>query len=77
MSSYYCILNTPGVEGREIAVLNAVSDAVATVEARRLANRWPGFETIVVYQGERLVAVVANPSLGFATEPLELHDMAA
>jgi hypothetical protein len=74
LSSYYCILNTPGVPVREIAVLKAADDASATVEARCVAGRWPGFETVVVYEGERLVAVVANPSLGFAPQPLDLTD---
>lgn len=77
MSSYYCILNTLGVAVREIAVLKATDDPSATVEARLLAKRWPGFETVVVYDGERLVAVIANPSLGFATEHLELQNQAA
>ncbi len=77
MRSYYCILNTPGVPTREIAVLKATNDAGAAVEARRLAHRWPGFETVVVYEGERLVTVLSNPLLGFAAEPLDLPDQAA
>jgi len=77
MSSFYCIVNTPGVPVREISVLASCDDARATVEARTLAGRWPGFETVIVYDGERLVAVLSNPSLGFAEEPLPLPDLAA
>jgi hypothetical protein len=68
LSSYYCIVNTAGVPVREIAVLGAADDAAATVEARALAGRWPGFETVLIYDGERRVAVVGNPSIGLITE---------
>lgn len=77
MISYFCIINSPGVPVREIAAFKAKGDTAAEVEAGRLATRWPGFETIELYEGERLVRVVSNPSLGFALEPLFLEDRAA
>ncbi|GAA0869180.1 hypothetical protein GCM10009116_10160 [Brevundimonas basaltis] len=77
MSSYYVIVNTPGVPVCEIAVLNAVDDATAREEAKQLARRWPGFETIALYDGERSVSVLANPHLGFADQPLDFYSQAA
>ncbi len=74
MSSYYCIVNTPGAPVREIVVLKAADDAAATLQAQCIADRWPGFETVLVYEEERLVAVIANPVLGFAREPLITTD---
>lgn len=70
MNSYYCIVNTPGVPVREIAVLSAVDDETARAEAAGLTRSWPGYETIAVYDGERPVGVLANPSMGFAPEPV-------
>ena len=77
MSSYYCIVNLPGVPVREIAALGAGDDARARAELAGLAERWPGFETIELYYGERPVFVLANPSPGFAPGPRELRDEAA
>jgi hypothetical protein len=68
LSSSQCIVNTVGGPVREIAVLGAADDAAATVEARALAGRWPRFETVLIYDGERLVAVVGNPSVGLLTD---------
>lgn len=77
MLSYYCIINLPGVPVREIAAMSALDDAAARAETARLAERWPGFETVALYEGERPVFVLANPFLGFSPEPLELVDRAA
>ena len=70
MSSYYCIINLPGAPVREIAALGARDDAAAERETVRLADRWPGFETVALYDGERSVFVLANPHLGFAADAL-------
>jgi len=75
--SYYCIVNLPGVPVREIAALRAADDAAARAELARLAERWPAFETIALYDGERPVSVLANPALGFCPEPLEPRTLAA
>ena len=75
--AYYCIVNMPGVPVREIAVLHAGDDVAAGAQAARLAQRWPGYETIALYEGERCVAVLANPSLGFAAYPLDASHKAA
>lgn len=72
MTAYYCIVNTPGVPVREIAAIRAANDAAACIEIEHLAARWPGFETIVLYDGERPVTVKANPLLGFAAGPLQI-----
>lgn len=77
MTAYYCIVNLPGVPVRDIAAVAAADDAGARAEAERLAARWPGFETIALYDGERSVAVIANSSLGFAPAPRPLQDRAA
>lgn len=77
MTSYYCIVNLPGIPVREIAALSAHDDAAAKAELAALAARWHGFETIALYDGERSVAVLSNPSLGFAAEPLEPWGQAA
>lgn len=70
VNSYYCIINLPGVPVREIAALGASDDTAAERETARLADRWPGFETIALYDGERPVLVLANPHLGFAIDAL-------
>lgn len=75
--SYYCIVNLPGVPVREIAVIAAETDAAAGAEMARLADRWPGFETITLYDGERAVSVLADVRLGFPIEALEFADRAA
>lgn len=69
MDSYYCIVNLPGVPVRDICVLDAASDLVANQALDEVARRWPGFETLYLYCGERMVTVLSNPALGFA-EPL-------
>lgn len=75
LDSYYCIVNLPGVPVRDICVLDAVDDAEANLAMTDLARRWVGFETLCLYQGERLVTVLSNPALGFA-EPLADLDLA-
>lgn len=77
MTSYFCIVNLPGVPVREIAAVGASDDAGACEAMRGLAARRPGFETIALYDGERPVSVLANPDLGFAIAPLEPLDQAA
>lgn len=77
VNAYYCIVNLPGVPVREIAAVAASTDAAAQVELMRLAARWPGFETIALYDGERTVAVLADARLGFAEAPLDLLGLAA
>ena len=77
MPDYYFIIHMPGAPCRDIVGVRAADDAQARVEADRVAARWPGFETIALYDGERPVAVLANPQLGFAAEPLDLRDLAA
>jgi hypothetical protein len=62
---------------REIAALNAADDAAAREETARLAMHWPGFESVVLYEGERPVSVLGNPSPGSAVEPLEMRTRAA
>lgn len=70
MNSYYCIVNMPSVPAREIQVLDARSDAGAIAALDRVAEDWTGFETICLYQGERLVKVLGEPSSGSAqSEP--------
>jgi hypothetical protein len=62
----------PGAPVREIAAVGAADDISAESAAIGLSARWPGFETIELYEGERVVAVLTNPHLGFAREPLEI-----
>lgn len=73
MISYYCIVNLPGVPVREITAIDAADDAAARHAMSAVAVAWPGFETIALYEGERLVSITANPTLGFATKPLDLE----
>lgn len=75
--SYYCIVSLPGVQVRDIVVVGAANDAAAKLELKRLAVQWPGFETIALYQGERVIHVMANPFLGFADEPITIPARAA
>ncbi|MFN4295509.1 MAG: hypothetical protein ACK4FB_01615 [Brevundimonas sp.] len=77
MISYYCIVNLPGVQVRDIVVVSAASDLTAELELKRLSAQWPGFETIALYEGERAVSVLSNPALGFPTGPLHIRDEAA
>ncbi|WP_296170914.1 hypothetical protein [uncultured Brevundimonas sp.] len=70
MFSYFCIVNTPGKPDIEITVLAARDDLSAREEMTLLADQWPGFETICLYEGERAVAVLGNPRMGLANESL-------
>ena len=68
MSAYFCILNMPAAPAREIAVLPAANDREAQDASFAVAWRWPGFETVEVYEGERLVGIIGNPDLGFVRD---------
>ena len=68
--SYFCIVNTPGRPGYEISVLSARDDTSAKKAMVDLADQWPGYETICMYQGERPVAVLGNPQMGLAIDGL-------
>lgn len=70
MFSYFCIVNTPGKPDSEISVLAARDDLSARIEMTTLTDKWPGFETICLYQGERLVAVLGNPRMGLTLDGL-------
>ena len=72
MFSYFCIVNTPGRPDSEISVLAVDDDTSARAAMAELADRWPGYETICLYQGERPIAVLGNPRMGLATDGLEL-----
>jgi hypothetical protein len=67
----------PGVPVREIAVVKAVDDGAANDDMARLADRWPGFETIALYEGERLVSVLSDPAPSFASGQLKAPVRAA
>lgn len=69
LDSYYCIVNLPGVPVRDICVIDARDDHAANQALAELSRAWVGFETLYLYQGERLVTVLGNPGLGFA-EPM-------
>jgi len=66
---YFCIVHLPRCADRDIQVLKAADDAAARAEAAEIARRWPGFETVVTYSGERVVGVMSNPLLGFPVDP--------
>ena len=68
MDCYYCIVNMPGVHVRDICVLDAADDAGARIALDEVAARWVGFDTICLYQGERVVEVLSNPAQGFAVD---------
>ena len=70
MNSYCWIVNIPGVPAREIHVLNAGNDAEARDGLASVAAEWIGFDTILLYQGERLVEVSSTPPLGFPQDTL-------
>lgn len=70
MFPYFCIVNTPGRAGHEICVVAGNDDGQARSNLADIARLWPGFETIELYQGERVVIVFANVDLGFADTPL-------
>jgi len=72
---YFCIVHLPGRPDREICVVPANDDAAALSELSEVAGRWPGFETVVLYEGERVLAVLANPGMGFAPEPIVVNDL--
>ena len=65
----------PGVPVRDICVLKAEDDRAADRALADVAATWPGFETLCLYCGERLVTVLSNPALGFAA-PLPGLDLA-
>ena len=77
MSSYYCIVNLPGVPARDIAALAAQNDDAATAAMTRVADCWPGFETVALYDGERTVSVLANASLGFPLDAPAIEESVA
>ena len=70
MFSYFCIVHLPGRPDREICVVAANDDATALSELTRVGHRWPGFETVVLYDGERVLGVLSNPGMGFASDGL-------
>ena len=72
MFSYFCIVNTPGKPDSEISVLAVRDDVAAKAAMAELATKWPGYETICLYQGERPVAVMGNPRMGLVLDGLEL-----
>lgn len=72
VNSYFCIVNMPGVPAREIRVLNAGDDSEAREALRPVVTEWIGFDTILLYQGERFIEVVSNPHLGFPQNALPL-----
>ncbi|WP_343793234.1 hypothetical protein [Brevundimonas kwangchunensis] len=67
----------PGLPVRDIAVVDAADDGSARRALEDVAHQWPGFETVYLYQGERLVTVHANPALGFAEAPIFVEARAA
>jgi hypothetical protein len=75
LDCYYCIVNMPGVHVREICVLDVADDAGARAALRDVADRWAGFDTICLYQGERVVEVLTNPAHGFAADDRPLLSM--
>lgn len=66
MFSYYCIVNLPDAPAREIAGVSATDDLGAQASVKRIADQWPGFDTIELYEGERLVSRIMNsqPDVG-------------
>lgn len=75
MDCYYCIVNMPGVHVRDICVLDAADDASARVALGEVAAGWVGFDTICLYQGERVIEVRSNPAQGFAADDHPLLSM--
>lgn len=65
--SYFCIVNLPGSPVRDIHVIDAPDDAAARRGLADVASRWPGFETVALYHGERVVMVAGNPHWGLAS----------
>lgn len=68
--SYFCIVHLPGSPDREICVIAANDDTAALSEMNQVGRRWPGFETVVLYDGERVLGVLSNPRMGFASDGL-------
>lgn len=77
MISYYCIVSLPGVQVGDVVVLKGADDDAARAEMTRVSTQWPGYETIALYAGERCVAVLSNPILGFPIDPLLIPAEAA
>jgi hypothetical protein len=77
VNSYFCIVNLPGAPVRDIEVLDCRDDASAAAALDRVTTRWPGFETVYLYEGERLVAVRANPDPASAGQGFDLESRAA
>jgi hypothetical protein len=75
--SYFCIVNVPGQPDREIQVIAANDDAEAMANLATVARAWPGYETIVLYEGERVLSVIGNTAMGFAAEPLDAVQLGA
>lgn len=69
--SYFCIVNVPGQPDREIQVIAANDDDEARANLASVVRAWPGYETIVLYEGERVLSVIGNAAMGFAAEPLD------
>ncbi|QQQ18544.1 hypothetical protein JIP62_14860 [Brevundimonas vitis] len=72
MAFYFCIVNAPGRPVHDIHGLQCEDDAAAKAAVDDLAWQWPGFETVELYQDERLVSVIGNSGLGLAMEPLAM-----
>lgn len=77
MFSYYCIVSLPGVLVGDIVAVAASDDAGAERELSRIALLWPGYETVTLYEGERVVTVRANPAFGLTSDPLTPEPLAA
>lgn len=77
MKRYYCIVNTLAVPAREIVVVDAADDQRARSELERVADVWPGYETIELYDGERPVCILANPAHGFPAPTAAKRPLAA
>lgn len=65
--SYFCIVNLPGSPGRDIHVLDAADDTAARNGLAEVAAQWPGFETVALYHGERVVMVAGNAHWGLTS----------
>lgn len=70
MAFYFCIVNVPGRPVHDIHGLQCDDDATARAAVDDLVRHWPGFETVELYQDERLVAVIGNADLGLSMAPL-------
>ncbi|MDZ4362034.1 hypothetical protein [Brevundimonas sp.] len=70
MAFYFCIVNVPGRPVHDIHGLQCEDDAMARAAVGDLVRHWPGYETVELYQDERLVAIIGNADLGLAMTPL-------